>query len=80
MTVAEQLEQARAEFLGPLAKDASAVLSSPSGKALMDALEQRFWDGNLAGANDAETYMNLGAREVVRFLRGLRKYNERTGT
>ncbi len=49
------------------------LLLSPDAKELIDFLERRFFDGELLGETPEETAFNLGAREVVRVLRDLRR-------
>lgn len=57
----------------------SAVLNTPGGQALLEALEDRYLHGNLVGANELATYMNLGARDVVLRLRSMQLNREGTG-
>ena len=56
-----------------------ATLNTPGGQALLEALENRYLYGNLTGANELATYMNLGAREVVLDLRSMQRNQEGTG-
>lgn len=63
----------------------SEVLSGPAGKALMKALEEEFYDGEIADpSNTNQTFYNLGRRDVVVYLKQLQKFSEReeygTGT
>ena len=74
----ERIDKVKAK-LGVKTRELCIVLNSPAGKALLAELEAEF-DGDLVGANELMTYRNLGAREVVRFLRDITTYNERTGT
>ena len=53
------------------------VLQSPDGAALMAALEAEFVNGDLLGDTPEKTAFNLGAREVVMYLRRLRDLEEK---
>lgn len=48
------------------------MLSSVPGKQLMTYLEETFDADNIVGVKVEDTYYNLGARGVVRFLKNLR--------
>jgi hypothetical protein len=63
-----RLEELRAE----LAEKHGRVLATPEGRALLELLERRFFNGDLLGDTPEETNFNLGAREVVRVMRDLR--------
>jgi hypothetical protein len=55
----------------------AAVLNTPAGEEFMKELESEFWNGNLIGPTEFATHINLGAREVVRYLREMKAYSER---
>ncbi len=78
----ELLEAARARLATlPHARAAAAFLATPPGGALLSALENLFILGDLAGETVEMTYFNLGAREVVLYLRRLGSLTtERIGT
>lgn len=71
-----KLEQLQRE-LAPKAGAVARVLSSEDGKVLMEALEAEFFEGDLLGETSEETHYNLGARDVVCYLRELRNFNAR---
>lgn len=48
------------------------LLNSPDGRLLLDILEEDYYKGDLRGKTPEDSYFNLGQREVVRFLIGLR--------
>ena len=63
----------------PQAKGLRVLLASEAGQWLMGWLERQYVDGELVGETDAETYFNLGRRDVVVELRRLRDAVEPTG-
>lgn len=69
-------EEALRKRLKQKAAAVARVLTSEDGKILMEALEAEF-DGALKGATVEETMFNVGAREVVVYLRSLIKYDQR---
>lgn len=64
----------------PEAQAIAALWSLPAFQVLLGHLREKFYDCDLLGDSDAETYLKLGEREVVRVLQELRKRTERTGT
>ncbi len=56
-----------------------AVLASQAGAKLLETLEADFIDGDLFGETPEETAFNLGAREVVLYMRRLARAAQRTG-
>ena len=50
---------------------AQRAFATEDGSAILAALEARFVLGDLAGPTPEQTYFNLGAREVVVYLRSL---------
>ena len=56
---------------------ARRLFSGADGREVLDALQREFFDGKLIGSTVEQTYANLGAREVVRYLRELRDYGTR---
>lgn len=52
------------------------LLKSENGKDLLAELESTFYDGDIIAATVEQTYANLGAREVVRFLKSIRDSQE----
>ncbi len=65
--------------LEPHAREAAALLATPSFAHLMGRLNALFVDGQLMGKTPEETAFNLGQREVVIYLRRLAALKERTG-
>jgi hypothetical protein len=63
----------------PEAQAIAALWNLPAFQVLLEHLREKFYDCELIGESDAETFANLGAREVVRALLDLRKRTERTG-
>jgi hypothetical protein len=64
---------------GALAKKAQIVqrvLASPDGKELLELLEKEFLFGELYDPNPYRTHYNLGARDVVAYLRQLANFGE----
>lgn len=57
------------EVWAEVARKHGRVLSSPEGKELLAYLSRAFYDAPIVGKTDAETYFNLGEREVVRRMR-----------
>lgn len=81
MALSKQLEAARRQLAEAKADAVRRVLSTPDGQALLEVLSP-FADGDLIGDSHDETLANLGAREVVMYLRRLVKLSEvveRTG-
>lgn len=62
----------------PHAQAAGAFLSTAPGQEFLSHLEAEFLFGDLAGDTPEQTAFNLGAREVVLYLRRLRILKERT--
>ena len=62
------------------ANEFAKVLNTPAGKFFLETLEARYMNGDLMGKDDRELYLNLGAREVVLFLRFIVQQSEGTGT
>lgn len=48
------------------------LLGNADGRLLLDLLEEMYYKGDLVGETPEKTYFNLGKREVVNFLIGLR--------
>lgn len=48
------------------------LLGNEDGKKLLAVLEDLYYDGTIAADSPHTTYFNLGRRDVVYFLRGLR--------
>ena len=63
--------------LAPKVGEVALVLATPAGKTLLEVLEAEFFNGDLLGATPEQTAFNLGAREVVVYLRQLRAFDER---
>ncbi len=62
-----------------LAKKAQVVqrvMSSPDGKAMLELLEKEFLYGEMYDPNPYRTHYNLGARDVVAYLRQLANFGE----
>ncbi len=77
---AQMAEARRRLMASPQAAALRQVLASEAGRGLLTWLEESFLFGDLVGETDAETYFNLGQREVVMNLRRLRDAQiERTG-
>jgi len=55
-----------------------AFLNTDTGKAVMDALEEEFYDGDIMDIDPHVTAYNLGRRDVVVYLKQLKRYQERT--
>ena len=53
------------------------LLNNPVGKQLIEILEQEFDRDDLRGTTVEQTYYNLGARDVVKYLQTLQKVYER---
>ena len=53
-------------------------LSNPVGKELIDIMIEEFDRDDLRGANAKETYYNLGARDVVVYLKTLGRIHDKT--
>lgn len=70
MAQPSRLEQLQAR-LGKKAAAVSRVLTSADGEVLMKALEEEFFNGPLIGDTPEKTAFNVGAREVVTYLRAL---------
>lgn len=49
------------------------LLASPDGQRLMDILEDLYYDGDLVGTDTWDSYRKLGRRDVVCYLRDLRR-------
>ena len=60
--------------LDVVAKSARTIFATPEGEAVLADLEAAFVFGDLLGESPEKTAFNLGAREVVLYLRAL---NER---
>lgn len=73
--VRQRMQQQLAQ--APHAQAAGAFFAT-SGQELLSHLEGMFVFGDLAGETPEETAFNLGAREVVLYLRRLRILKERT--
>lgn len=69
----EPLEQLRAK-LGQKAAAVSRLLATEDGRLLLEALEAQFFNGRLLGSTPEQTAFNVGAREVVVYLRQLRDH------
>lgn len=65
--------------LGQRAEATARVLATEDGRLMLEALESVFFNGDLIGKDERATYSNLGAREVVRYLRELRDTAHRKG-
>lgn len=64
-----------------LARKAAAVqqvLTTPAGQVLMEALEEQFYNGAIFAEDPLKTAFNLGARDVVMYLRELREFKEKS--
>ena len=73
-----KLEQAFAKLEVQQATLGSVLASAP-GLKLLETLEADFVEGDLFGESPEETAFNLGAREVVLYLRRLARAAQRTG-
>ena len=67
-----KLEVLRDQVRARQAKLGGYFQNTEDGRALMTALEENFFNGDLMAATPEQTAFNLGAREVVRFIRQLR--------
>jgi hypothetical protein len=74
--LASRLTALRKQHVDPIAGAIRRVLSSPDGTLLMAALEREFIFGRMLGDTPEQTALNLGAREVVLWLRSLRDYSQ----
>jgi acyl-coenzyme A synthetase/AMP-(fatty) acid ligase len=73
MTAAKEvLEQQKKETL----QLRVMLRESEAGKLLMATLEEMYYAGDLAGKDIHDTYRNLGRRDVVLWLRGVRDTQE----
>lgn len=54
-----------------------AVLETPGGKEMLEALEEMFYHADLFGQTPEETAYNLGRRDVVVYLRQLRNLGKK---
>lgn len=48
------------------------AIASPHGQTILKSLEGAFFEGAMLGKTSEETMFNIGAREVVVYLRSLR--------
>ena len=76
MATSTQIERLRRELADEKGNTVRRALSTPDGKFLLQVLEKAFVEGELLGETDRETFFNLGAREVVVYLRSLVKLSE----
>ena len=77
----ELLERAAKQIAAsPHARAAQAFFATSGGRELLEILEKTFIYGDLQGPSELHTAFNLGAREVVLYLRRLAHLRERTGT
>lgn len=76
MASPSRLEKLQAR-LGQKAAGVSRVLTSPDGAVLMKALEDEFFNGPLLGETPERTAFNVGAREVVTYLRALINFHNK---
>lgn len=53
------------------------VLTTPAGQILMEALEEQFYHGAIFADDPLKTAFNLGARDVVMYLRELCAFKEK---
>lgn len=66
------LASAREQVRARAAKLGAYFQNTEDGKLLLKALEEEFFDGDLYDSSPEKTFFNLGAREVVRYIRHLR--------
>lgn len=81
MTLQQKFEEARKKIRGPMELSAQRIFSSPDGKRLLDMLSNTFESGMLArdgkgGIDPNGTLVNVGASEVIKFLRELAEIKE----
>lgn len=53
-----------------------AFMNNPVGKAVVKALEETFYDGEIVDENPYMTYYNLGRRDVVSYMKQLQRIEE----
>lgn len=76
MAQPERLNALRAK-LRAKAAPVARLLESPDGAEMMRVLEDEFFNGPMLGDTPEKTAFNVGAREVVLYLRLLRDFNKK---
>lgn len=77
-----QRNEALKQLAERVGNDVRIALSTPAGARVLEALDERYVQGDLMGATPEETAFNLGAREVVVWLKRMVRVAEvveRTG-
>ena len=69
-------KEAAIEALGQKAGDFHKLFTSPVGVKVLQALEEEFNPDVLIGANNAKTNYNVGARDVVIYIRQMIRYKD----
>ena len=72
----KQPKEAAIEALGKKSRDFHTLFTSPVGVKVLEALEEEFNPDKLIGETDAKTNYNVGARDVVIYIRQMIRYNE----
>lgn len=72
----KQPKEAAIEALGVKAGDFHKLFTSPVGVKVLRALEEEFNPDVLIGETDAKTNYNVGARDVVIYIRQMIRYKE----
>ena len=69
-------KEAAIEALGQKAGDFHKLFTSPVGVKVLESLEEEFNPDVLIGETNAKTNYNVGARDVVIYIRQMIRYNE----
>jgi hypothetical protein len=69
-------KEAAIEALEKKSGDFHKLFTSPLGVKVLEALEEEFNPDVLIGATDAKTNYNVGARDVVIYIRQMIRYKE----
>ena len=72
----KQPKKAAMEALGLKSGDFHKLFTSPIGAKVLDALELQFNPDVLVGETDAKTNYNVGARDVVIYIRQMIRYTD----
>lgn len=71
------IEVARQQLAERIGNDVKLTFTTPSGARVLEALSERFVNGDLLGATPEETAFNLGCREVVMWMQRMTKLAEK---